>query len=58
MKGTMAMMAAGGPNRHSRERRLMKLALVVAGRWFVGDRKVSRWRSTRERYLLCSSFGV
>ena len=54
MYGMIATMADGGAKRQSRDKRLMKLAMVVAGRWLVGDKKVSRCRKTRDRYLLCS----
>lgn len=53
MKGMVAIIAAGGAKSASRERRLMKEAIVAAGRWFVGAKNVSRWRRKRERYLLC-----
>ena len=56
MNGTTATIALGGANRHKQESRLMKLAVVAAGRWFVGERKVSRCRRTRDRYLVCKRF--
>lgn len=52
MKGTMAMMAADGAKRASLLNLFMKLAMVVAGMWFVGARKPSRWRRSLDLCLL------
>lgn len=56
MKGMMATIAEGGAKRHNLLNRLMKDAIIAEERWFCGERKVSRWRSTRERYLEWSSW--
>lgn len=58
MNGTIAIIAAGGANSERRERRLMKDAMVAAGMWFVGERKMSRCRRKRLRCLLWRREGV
>lgn len=50
MKGTITTMAVGGALSARRERRLMKLAIRVAGKW-VEARKVFIKRKKRERCL-------